>query len=410
MSKSNCLAVGVSGGADSLALILSLKDLDYTVHALIVDHGLRAESTREAHSVAKIMQSHDIPYSVLKWTGEKPLSNIQSQAREARYALMKQWCLSEKIGNLLVAHHRDDQAETFLLRLARGSGIKGLQAMQKVTSLDPSLNLLRPFLNTPKSDLESYLLSKNVTWIKDPSNENISFDRVQIRNFLKTPPHEGFSAQRLVNTAQSMQKAQSALDYYVSEWLTTWVNATEYCYVTINSAGLHKAPEEIVERSLTEIIKSISGKDYAPRYQKLLTLKAQMREGDFKAATLDGVVFRCAGPDLILVYPEEKTLLKKTAKRTHHYGGSWELSFDPFCEEISVGPLGKEGWASVCEFVSQRLDHIPFEVRLILPTYRNAAGEILGVYTLGLDASAMDRVAIKCRYSGPFSLGASLGP
>ena len=129
------IAVAVSGGGDSMALCLLLKEWCTTqgvnLTALTVDHGLRVDSRTEAEQVSRWMMEASISHHILSWAGEKPTTNIQDEARKARYQLMGKWCAQNNIAHLCLAHHQDDQAETFLLRLFRGSGVDGLCAMEK---------------------------------------------------------------------------------------------------------------------------------------------------------------------------------------------------------------------------------------------------------------------------------------
>jgi len=165
------LAVAVSGGPDSLALV-HLADLwarrrGGSAVALIVDHRLRPESGREAHRVAGWMAAAGISRRILRAGEPLPEANIQDWARDARYALLSAACRRAGILHLLTAHHRDDQAETLLLRLGRGSGLDGLSAMAPVVELT-DCRLLRPFLPVAKSELIGWLRSKGLEWIDDP--------------------------------------------------------------------------------------------------------------------------------------------------------------------------------------------------------------------------------------------------
>ena len=130
--KNTTVAVAVSGGADSLALVLMAAEMyavdSIKIVALTVDHGLRSTSAQEAEYVANLMKAHGIEHHILVWEGIKPQTGIEEAARAARYELMREWCLRNDVHYLMVAHHLFDQAETFLMRLQRGSGLKGLCA------------------------------------------------------------------------------------------------------------------------------------------------------------------------------------------------------------------------------------------------------------------------------------------
>ena len=149
--------VAISGGPDSLALafltkIYSLKK-GINCKYFIVDHKLRKESTIEANQVKKILKKLKIQADILTWYGKKPKNNIQSIARKKRYDLLFSKCKQFNIQNLVVGHHLDDLFENFLIRMLRGSGLKGLISLEKKTILN-QINLIRPLLSFSKNDLE----------------------------------------------------------------------------------------------------------------------------------------------------------------------------------------------------------------------------------------------------------------
>ena len=178
------LAVAVSGGADSSALLRLLagwcaaqkRDL----LAVTVDHGLRAESWAEALAVESLCKDLGVPHRTLVWRGEKPRSGRQNAARRARYGLLHELCLLEGIEDLFLAHHADDQAETFVMRLLAGSGYEGLAAMP-ATGRMGSVRLQRPLMSVRKAALEDYLARAGLTWIEDPTNEDPAYLRTLLR-------------------------------------------------------------------------------------------------------------------------------------------------------------------------------------------------------------------------------------
>ena len=178
------LAVAVSGGPDSLALCLLAERWAQArggaTVGLIVDHGLRPESAREAGQVAAWLSARGIAQQVLSWQGAKPASGIQAAARAARYELLCAWCRAAGVLHLLTAHHRDDQAETVALRQARGSGADGLAGIAPVREL-AGLRLLRPLLTVPKAALTALLAAAGQPWLEDPSNRAAAFARARLR-------------------------------------------------------------------------------------------------------------------------------------------------------------------------------------------------------------------------------------
>ena len=154
--KNNLIAVAVSGGPDSMALALLTKTLmyerKYKVHFLLVDHGIRKNSTKEALNVKSILEKKEIKLKVLK-NYKKISSNIQKNARDIRYNLLIEYCKKNKIKSILTAHHKEDQIETFLIRLSRGSGVEGLSSMSQSIKLKYGIKLIRPFLDFKKNEI-----------------------------------------------------------------------------------------------------------------------------------------------------------------------------------------------------------------------------------------------------------------
>ncbi len=338
------VAVGVSGGADSLALMLLAQD-HFRVSALTVDHGLRSGAADEAQLVADVCQRHSIDHETLLWTGDKPVANIQAEARQARYDLMAGWCQDKGIQFLLTAHHMDDQAETVLLRLARGSGVYGLAGMAAVRDLD-GVTLLRPLLTVPKSELTAYLQAMGVSWAEDPSNQSDAYDRVKIRRMLANPPVEGLRADRLAATASRLRRSRDALEHYEALWLGRAVEAHgDQGYVFLKADTLTGEPEEILLRGLASLCRFVGKGMYVPRMEKLQRLYRQITQEGFRGQTLYGAQFsaNCDGKILIsreVGDCEAGTCLKETV--------TWDNRFE-ICAKgdiagLEISALGEDGW------------------------------------------------------------------
>ena len=151
-------------------------------------------------------------YKILKWRGLKPSSGIQEAARKARYDMMISWCEKNNVEKLFLAHHMDDQVETFLMRLSKGSGIDGLSSMSK-TSLKANVNIIRPFLEIPKTKLVEIANSSNMKWISDPSNSNLSYQRSRIRKLIPALSKEGIDSHHINLVIKRMESAKDALLY-----------------------------------------------------------------------------------------------------------------------------------------------------------------------------------------------------
>ena len=337
------IAVGVSGGADSTALLLLLRD-SFDVTALIVDHGLRDVSAAEAKSVGAFCARLPVPYQVLVWEGEKPSSNIQAEARNARYGLMSRWCSEYNVGHLAVAHHMDDQAEAVLLRLARGSGVYGLAGMASARDLG-GVTLIRPLLATPKSDLIAYLERRSVSWIEDPSNRSTAYDRVRIRQMLADPPVEGLRSRRLAATASRLRRSREALEYYEARWLDTYAKTFRTGDAVLSAEALSAAPEEIVLRGVAALCRFAGNGDYVPRMEKLERLCAELRSNTFRGQTLLGSQIVPIKDEGFLFCREASQLPAPVVLTSYiHWDNRYSLTVEGGLGGYEVKPLGPEGW------------------------------------------------------------------
>lgn len=278
-------AVAVSGGGDSLALTLLLADWAKAGHKplpiiLVVDHGLRKASAGEARGVIARARALGLSARTLRWVGPKPGTNIEALAREARYRLMGGWCQKNGIQNLYVAHTLEDQAETFLIRLARGSGIDGLAGMSTVSPLPleefADISLVRPLLGFRRSQLRDLLLSRGEKWLEDPMNNDPRFARARVRaaspileTIGLTPPRISAAAHHLARAREALAREAAAVESQVC--LLAEGSAR------IDSARLTQAPEEIGLRVLTGALQHVSGRAFRPRFERLERLYALLR-------------------------------------------------------------------------------------------------------------------------------------
>lgn len=250
------LGLAVSGGPDSLALLLLARAaLPDRIAAATVDHGLRPEAAQEADIVARVCASLDVPHRTLRV--EVPAGNVQSQARAARYAALAEWMEAEGLEALATAHHADDQAETLLLRLNRGSGASGLAGV-RARGLVPNtrLPLVRPLLGWRRAELAGIVSAAGIDAAQDPSNLDDRFDRVRIRKALAGA--EWLDVPALAQSASNLADADAALE---------WAAAREWSEaVTKGPMGLTyrpAAPRAIALRVLTRLVTELGGE--APR-------------------------------------------------------------------------------------------------------------------------------------------------
>lgn len=313
-------AVGVSGGADSLALMFLLADwaakagLESPV-VLTVDHGLQPGSKSVAEDVAARARRYGLAAHVLSWTARKPRADIERAARDARYRLMGDWCRRNRVHCLFVAHSIEDQAETFLLRLMRGSGVDGLAAMAPVGPLPAhnceSLLLARPLLGFPRAGLREFLANRGEAWFEDEMNVDRRFARACLREHWPALRKIGFSAERIAGAAGHLARARAALDRDTNGLLDR-ASRVENRAVLVDADAITAAPEEISLRALARVLMQVSGRIYRPRFDRLEQLVAAVRYHDLRGGrTLHGCCIKpaskrlaCFGPRTLSITPE----------------------------------------------------------------------------------------------------------
>jgi len=285
------VAVAVSGGADSMALLLLTAAWAAArrgrVAALTVDHGLRPESALEAGQVARWAEGRGIAHRTLPWAGLKPSRNIEAAARAARYRLLEEWCAGAGIFHLLVAHHEDDQAETFLLRLARGSGLDGLAAIAPLVER-PGCRLLRPLLSLQKARLVATLEAHGQAWLEDGSNRSDRFARVRLRAARALLAREGLGAARLAATARRLARARQALELPLARLLAEAAIPDPAGFIRLDPGPLLRAAPELALRALAAVLMAVGGADYPPRLERLERLAAEITGGLQRGRTLGG--------------------------------------------------------------------------------------------------------------------------
>lgn len=292
------LAVAVSGGPDSMALAHMLsnwgKAHKKTIHVLCVDHGLRTESALEAQGVVHRVSSWPhVRAQVLKWEHAEVGSRIQEEARAARYSLMADYCRAHKIKFLFLAHHQDDQAETLLFRLAKGSGLDGLAGMASLQEYNSHLTLVRPFLMIPKSGLLTYCQAHTLESVADPSNDSDRFARVRLRKSFAVLEAEGLTPSRLGVTAKRLARARDSLGFFSENIYEMSLVNKNTKHIVLDFEALKKYPEEILIRCVLKGMNAlVPFTDYRPRLEKIEDLcEDVLKSGMFRKRTLGGVIF-----------------------------------------------------------------------------------------------------------------------
>ncbi len=272
----------VSGGPDSLALLILLhKTMPDRVVAATVDHALRPESADEAQYVQRMCKDMHVPHVILS-PAEKIIGNIQSAARGARYALLAQAAEQHDCAYIATAHHADDQLETVLMRLARGSGVDGLSAIRSTNG-----KILRPLLGFTKDELISICAAAGLNPVEDPSNANTDFERVAMRHWLANTQHP-FRADRAARTASAMADASEALNWMTEKLAQEGVQRETDAII----CDARNVPREIQRRLLIHCLQMLEP-ELAPRGEAMDRLLSDL--SDRRTTTMGNV--KCEGGD-----------------------------------------------------------------------------------------------------------------
>ena len=285
------IAVAVSGGRDSLALALLSRDWiaarGGTLVALIVDHGLRAESRTEAEAARAILGEQGIDAAILTWSGDKPRTGLQEAARANRYRLLRDECRRRGILHLLLAHHADDQAETLAMRAVRNSGPDGLSGMAAVIEL-PELRLLRPLLGVARSRLGATLRSRSVRWLDDPSNLDLRFERVRVR---LAPPL------RVVGTEPAVRHAR---EQGVAEAAVALLELDQTSAAAFDRDAFARLAPDLQVRLLSRLVQGLGGRDHPPRQDRLAAACRRLCQAESGGKSGRAQDFTLAGCRLVL--------------------------------------------------------------------------------------------------------------
>ena len=294
--------VAVSGGPDSLALAALSKEHEKKnntkIYYVLVDHRLRKKSALEAKSVKNLLKKKKINLIILV-NKNKIDKNIQSNARDVRYKLLVDYCKNKKIKFILTGHHRDDQIETFLIRLSRGSGIQGLSSMNKVTKLKNNIKLFRPLLNEKKIDLTILAKFFFGRVFKDPSNQNHKYLRTKIRRLLKQFEKGGIEKDKIISSINNLASTRDTLNTYI---FNTLKNCTlkKKNKVYIDYEKLLLESKEIQLKVISSQIKVVSSSYYPPRAKKVINLLKKIKTRKSLKFTLGGCVLLKSGNELII--------------------------------------------------------------------------------------------------------------
>lgn len=306
------LVLAVSGGPDSTALMVLAarwRDLLKTgpeLVAVTVDHGLRKESKAEAAAVARLARTLGIAHRMLRWTGRKPKTGLQEAARATRYRLLGKAARKAGATHILTAHTLDDQAETVLIRMSRGSGLSGLGAMQRMSAVpqDEELVLVRPLLDIPKIRLIATLRAAGISYVDDPSNRDPRFTRARLRVLMNLLAEEGLDAARLARLARRLKRADTAIEKAVERAAADLFVELPASAIAIESRRFAELPAEVALRVLGRATVTV-GDEGPVELGKLEALKIALDEAQNQPETrfrrtLAGAIVTLKDPQILV--------------------------------------------------------------------------------------------------------------
>lgn len=336
------LGVAVSGGGDSTALLHLLHDWSRdggpALAAVTVDHGLRPEAAAEASAVASACAALGIPHDTLRWT-DAPKGNLMQAAREARLGLISHWARDRGIGAVALGHTADDQAETFLMRLARGSGVDGLSGMAARRS-SHGIDWLRPLLFARRAELRGWLQRRGLAWAEDPTNEDADYLRVRARQALATLDPLGIGVERILETQALMALARDALDS-AADRAARDLAEIEAGEVVLRREACLALPQETQLRLFARALGWVTGTPYRPRLDSLMRARQAVLQG--RRATLGGCLVT-ATPDA-LRFGRELRACGAAVRPGRVWDNRWIVTGPDSSAEIRA--LGAEGLAQL---------------------------------------------------------------
>ena len=345
MRGAACVALAVSGGGDSMALLhLAGQVADASGQRLIVatvDHGLRPASATEAADVARHCAGLGLPHQTLHWHDHPAGGNLQAAARAARYRLLADWARGQGADLVLLGHTQDDQAETFLMRLGREAGLDGLSGMAARFQRD-GMTWARPLLGISRAALRQVLVAAGLTWAEDPSNDDRHFARVRARQALAALAPLGIEAAGLARVAAQLAEARAALQQALADLAQASVTQQAGDLV-LDWDRLQAAPDELRRRLIVAGLGWITGAPYPPRRAAVTRLLAGLTQDGQR--TLEGCVIRRRGSQVRLMR-EPRAVQGKVAALGALWDGRWQIA-GPDAPGLHVAMLGAAG-LSLC--------------------------------------------------------------
>ena len=378
LDKHKKLALAVSGGSDSTALMVLVaqwareNDRLGDICVLSVDHALRENSDKEALQVCGWARGLGLECHVLVWQHDGHASKVQEKARAGRYALMGRWCAENNVEAIVTAHNSDDQAETMLMRLARGSGVDGLAAMGERSELFGAV-VYRPLLDVSHQRLQAVLLEVDHDWIDDPSNYSEKFERVRVRGAMEAINKAGITTDHLNLSAKRLKRASAALEEITDQFMGQDVTVFDSGHCEVDRRAFEALPDDIAIRVLTRLLEWAGGSDELIRMAKVERLYEVLADGE--QHTLGGarIAMRktrfLIGREFGRIEADVQTGVKV-----------WDKRF-VFDRAQNVQPYG----LFIDDDDRQRPEHLPFFIACSLPAFSDEKQNIRKIVVPHLD-------------------------
>ena len=396
--KNPHLAVAVSGGSDSLCLAILAQEWANNrggkITALIVDHGLRKNSGKECKETQNILKKRKIFSHCFKWKLSKiPKKGVQEKAREFRYNIFEDWCFKKNIVHLLVAHHFEDQKETFLMRLNNNSNIYGLACMPKIL-FKKNIRILRPLLDLKKKEIIKYLKEKKVNWIEDPTNVSSKYSRNRLRKILPKLEKKGLTDNKLKKILKRAQKERKKIENKLADWLNKYVDINSLGYALINFSSLKLLNKDDFIFIFSRILNMISGSFYVPKSKYVYNFYKKIKSNEtINHSNLGGCHIFFFKERLYVC----REIFKKDRKQKINFQFNkivWDNRFEieqkknknfllkkELGKSVFIEQLQKDGWNEIL-LKNEKLKKefmIPNKIILSLPAIKNKKSDVLYV-------------------------------
>jgi tRNA(Ile)-lysidine synthase len=362
--------LAVSGGPDSMALLVLAAECFARsgeraplLSVATVDHGLRPESAAEAAFVADEARRLGLPHTTLRWASEKPATGIAAAARRARYQLLEEHARSFPAARVAIvtAHHLDDQAETFAMRLARGAGVAGLAAMapERPLAEGSPIRLVRPFLTFPKSRLVATLEARGVRFFNDPTNEDERYERARIRQLLPALDAVGITSSALATSAGRLGEAEAALRYAEERFIATLdLSFGNEVFASLKTSAFCEGPSLLRQRVLARLVARYGGASQRPQLSEIEDLAARLQSEIRCTATLGGAMIS-SGSRFIRVWREAGRLAQSEFELNPGESRAWDNRFivsrTPDAQgPVSIKPLGAANYLKIASRLVRR--------------------------------------------------------